>query len=584
MTGLEFLHPQVLWLLLIPALFWILLIIRGQRRIAAFFSQEVYAKLSKETKTVSAEVRITLFSLALMMMLIALAQPVIEKERVKINQKAIDLIVAMDISRSMEAKDLYPNRLAWAKKKLLSLIGHTEGIRIGVMAFAENAYVVTPITEDKDVASYLVQNLETGSITEKGTNLLQLLDTASGQLKDELHKYLLIISDGGDATDYSEAIALAKERGLTLFVLATATAKGAPIEEKGGSFVKKEGKIVLTQLNEKIKDLALETGGVYIESIAADEDISVMLQEIKKIAVEQEVDTKTVKRYVQLFVYFLVIAAVLLLYALHSLPKKSTLAVTAFIASLALPQPSYAGLTDFQYIDEAQALYQAKEYGKSQKAFESVDASPQRDYNIANTLYRQKRYKEAIKAYEKLPKTSELRQKALHNMGNAYAYAKEIDKAIAAYEEALKLGEDRDTRENLETLKKLKQNQQQKNKKNDQKKQKDSKDQKKKDQKGSKKEQQEKQSKEQKDKNGESKQQKQEKKSASQKEKEQAKKSKKDDKKEAQKVQSRPQRSQKELTDKEEKKLLQQLQMQKGKSFRYPVESAYKRKEHDKPW
>ena len=84
------------------------------------------------------------------MMFIALAQPVMEKDKIKINQKAIDVIVAMDISRSMEAKDLFPSRLEWSKKKLLHFIDLTKVIRIGVMAFAQSAYVVTPITEDKD--------------------------------------------------------------------------------------------------------------------------------------------------------------------------------------------------------------------------------------------------------------------------------------------------------------------------------------------------------------------------------------------------------------------------------------------------
>lgn len=592
-----FLHETFLWLSLLPIIFATMLSMSSKKTRQAIFSQEIYEKLTQKGKTLSHGFRLTLFTLALVMMFIALAQPVIEKEKIKINQKAIDVIVAMDISRSMEAKDLYPSRLEWAKKKLLHFIDRTQMVRIGVMAFAQSAYVVTPITEDKDVANYLVDNLDTSSITENGTNLLQLLDTSNEQLKDSMHKYILLITDGGDNKDFEEEIAFAKENHLTLFILGVGTQKGAPIEDKYGKFLKKEGKIILTQLNTKIKDLALQTGGVYIQSIASDEDISTMLKEIKKIAEAKTIASKEIRSFVEFFSYFLIAALLLLFFAFHSLPRKGLSALVLLFA-LAHPNESQAGLTDFQVIKEASTAYEKSDFNVSKKAFESLakeSPSPETTYNLANTLYKQKKYKEAIEKYKSIPKSSDFKHKALHNLGNAYAYSKKLPEAIKAYEDALKIEEDKETKENLEAVKKMQEKQkkkkQNKNKKDNNKQNRDGKD--KKDKK------KEKQENKDKDKDKDKKEQKSSKKEQErkQKEKEKAKQEKQKqennrdkksekDKKEAakqQKLEAKP--SQKDLTDKEEKKLLQQLQMQKGQTFRYKIPSKFQKENHnDQPW
>ena len=590
---MTFQHESFLWLSLLPIVFALMLSMSGKKRRQAIFSQEIYEKLTQKGKSISSGLRLTLFTLALVMMFIALAQPVIEKEKIKVNQKAIDVIVAMDISRSMEAKDLFPSRLEWAKKKLLHFIDLTKVVRIGVMAFAQSAYVVTPITEDKDVANYLVDNLDTSSITENGTNLLQLLDTSNEQLKGSLHKYILLITDGGDNKNFEEEIAFAKENSLTLFILGVGTKKGAPIEDKYGNFLKKEGKIILTQLNAKIKDLALQTGGVYIQSIASDEDINTMLKEIKKIAEAKTITSKEIRTFVEFFSYFLIAAVVLLFFAFHSLPRKG---LSALILLLALIQPneSQAGITDFQTIKEARTAYETNDFNASQVAFENlaeVSPTPETTYNLANTLYKQKKYKEAIEKYKTIPKSSNFQQKALHNMGNAYAYSQKLQEAIKAYEDALKISDDKETKENLEAVKKM-QEKQKKNKKNKNKKDNNKQNKDGKDKKDKKKEQQDNKEKQKQDKDQKSskkeKEKKQKEKEKAKQKKEKQKKEKKSDKdnKEAakqQKIEAKP--SQKDLTDKEEKKLLQQLQMQKGQTFRYKIPSKFKKENHDdQPW
>ena len=177
----------------------------------------------------------------------------------------------------------------------------------------------------------------------------------------------------------------------------------------------------------------------------------------------------------------------------------------------------FASLLDFRTLDQAKELYEQGDYSGAQQGYEKIaDKNDELRFNLGDSYYKQKKYKEALSQYEKI-RSKELRAKALHNMGNSYANLKQIDKAINSYEEALKLNDDEDTAYNLELLKKIKDQQKKKNnqKKKDQKKEnkKQKEDQKKKGQEkekddkkeGKKKENKEKQKKKNKEKNGEKK-------------------------------------------------------------------------------
>jgi Ca-activated chloride channel family protein len=131
----------------------------------------------------------------------------------------------------------------------------------------------------------------------------------------------------------------------------------------------------------------------------------------------------------------------------------------------------WASLFDFKYLEEAKNAYEDKNYTKAERLYKKVE-NDEAKFNEADTLYRQKRYKEAIEAYEQV-NDAKLLAKKLHNIGNSYAQLKKIDEAITAYEEALTLGNDADTKFNLELLKKKKKKQDDKKKEDKEKKDKD---------------------------------------------------------------------------------------------------------------
>jgi Ca-activated chloride channel family protein len=339
-----------------------------------FFSEEVMEKLRVSENTLTLKARNGLFLLMAFFMILALAEPVIKDGTVEVKAKSADIMIALDISDSMLATDVYPNRLEMAKQKVLTLLDEAPNERIGIVAFAKNSYLVSPLSFDTGAVSFLLRQLDTSSITEKGTDFLSVLDVVSKSQDKKDKKYLLILSDGGDKSDFSDEIEMAKDNGITVFVLGVATKKGAPIKLKDGTFIKHNGDIIISKLNEKISDLATKTGGVYIQSTTSSNDIKTMLKEITKISDEKELKSEEIQRYIPLFYYPVGLALIILLIATSSMSKRESVNVpSAFIlfALLFVNPHAEAGLLDFMELKEAKEAYAKGEFEKSAKIYEN---------------------------------------------------------------------------------------------------------------------------------------------------------------------------------------------------------------------
>ena len=612
---MSFLHPEFLYFMLIPLFVLFALLLTQKESHEHFFTQEVMNKLRVGASSLSMKTRNVLFLFMGFFMIVSLAQPVINDGVVEVKAKSADIMIAFDISDSMLAGDVYPNRLKLAKEKAIELLKLAPNERIGVIAFAKNSYLVSPMSFDHGAVNFLLRQLDTSSITEKGTNFLSMLGVVDKNIKNK-KKYLLIISDGGDKKDFSDEIAFAKKNNITVFVLGVGTKKGSPIKRNDGSFIKYKGNIIISKLNENIANLATKTGGVYIQNVKSDEDIKTMLAEINSKSEQKELKSEKIHKYIQLFYYPLGVALMLLLIATSSFSKRVGSGFVMMVLFLSINPHAKAGMLDFMDLKEAKKAYESGDYKKSAKLYESYakeSGDSKAYYDSANALYKQKKYKEALKAYEKANfKDKELEAKKLANMGNAHAKEmkqEELKKAIKSYEESLKLKEDKDVRQNMEEVKKLLKKQQQKsqnkkNQKNNKKQKNKSKNQK--DKQNNKKEnKQDKNSKDKnkKNKNDSSKSQKSKEKKESakkdtnkkdaQKNREQQQKKqdlkkldkgKKDDKK-SQKTQKQPQQMKDKMSDAEEKKWLKQLNLQKS-TYLYRLNTQKPKEENsdEKPW
>ena len=487
---MTFLHPDFLYFVLPPLFILFGFLLTQKESQENFFSEDVMSKLRVSANTLTLKARNALFLLMGFFMVIALAEPVIKDGVIEVKAKSADIMIALDISDSMLANDVYPNRLELAKQKALLLLDNAPNERIGIVAFAKSSYLVSPLSFDHSAVSFLLKQLDTSSITQKGTDYLSILDVIAKVKDVSEKKYLLIFTDGGDSDDFSKEIEYAKEKNIVVFVLGLGTQKGAPIKLKDGSFIKHHGDIIVSKLNENISELATKSGGVYIQNSTSSEDVLAMLKEIGNKSEEKELKSEEVPRYTPLFYYPLAMALLLLLIATSSLKRAVKPISTVFVlfALLFVVEDSKAGILDFMELDKAKKAYDSKEYEKSAQSYtlHAKDTNnAQSFYNAGNSFYKSENYDEALKSYEKAVFADE-NQKAtnLSNIGNTHIkQAKEdsLQKAKKAYEDSLKLKEDKDTRENLREVKKLLEKQKQEQKEKDKQKENDKKDKDKKD-------------------------------------------------------------------------------------------------------
>ena len=461
---MSFLHPEFLYYLLPPIFVLFGFLLTQKESQAHFFSDEVIEKLRVSTNMMTLKARNALFFIVGILMVLALAQPVIKEGTVKIKAKSADIMIALDISDSMLAEDVYPSRLELAKKKALSLLADAPNERLGVIAFAKNSYLVSPLSFDSAAVSFLLSKLDTASITQKGTDYLSMLEVAANSQTKTEKKYLLILTDGADKGDFSEEIAYAKEKNIVVFILGMGSKKGAPIKQKDGSFIKYKGEIIISKLNEQISSLATKTGGVYIQNTISDKDIKTMYKEMQSVSDKKELKSQEIQKYIPLFYYPLGLALFILLVAMSSMSKRVKVEVPnlfmLFIIGFASMEAK-AGMLDFMELQKAKKAYEAGDYNNSAKIYEDYASTYQNGqsyYNAANSYYKQGNYKKALELYQKAVFDSDFqRADNFANIGNAYVKSKtpeSLNKAVEAYENSLKIKEDKDVRENLEAVKK----------------------------------------------------------------------------------------------------------------------------------
>ncbi len=411
-------------------------------------------------------------------MIIALSRPVMNEKEQSFEQEVASIVIAIDVSKSMLANDIYPNRLTMAKQKLLNIIEESKQNALAVILFAKSSFILSPVTQDFNSLKILVENLNTGMNFDNGSNIFSTLEATNKLLKDYENKNLLLLTDGGNATSYEKEIEYAKENKINVYTIAIATNKASAIKLDDGKFLTKEdGSIVTVALNENIKKLSLNTNGGYINYSINNSDLKQILDDIEQKSVKKQIESKKFKTYTELFYYPLALAIFILFIAFSSLPKFLSKKVTMSMIVLSLFFISTNDLKafefDFETIKKANKAYENNNFEEASKNFDKVLNTPEARYNYANSLYKEKKYKEALMQYKNVTTSNKnLEYKKLHNMGNSYVKLNDLENAKKMYENALKIQADKETRENLEKVQdildkiKKQQNKNQENQKN----------------------------------------------------------------------------------------------------------------------
>ncbi|MDG2395767.1 VWA domain-containing protein [Candidatus Thioglobus sp.] len=310
---------ELLYLIIPVALLWFFIHSKNSH-IEDLFSTAVLAKISLNNHKISTKTRLRLLLLSMALMIVALSKPALESGEIKLNKQLSDVIVAIDMSKSMLANDIYPNRFEFAKNKLQISLDEIKNTRIGILGFANQAFLISPLTDDFNSLKFLIKNLRLDSISLTGTNISNILKSANDLFGNSSNKQLLLLTDGGDSNDFSEEIDYANEQNIQVFIFDIASERGSSIHTESGALEDDYGNLVIVKENPNIIKLANKTQGSYLKYSLNNQDLSNFVNGFKQHASSK--NTSIVQKR-QLFYYPLTLALILSFFAFFSLPKKS---------------------------------------------------------------------------------------------------------------------------------------------------------------------------------------------------------------------------------------------------------------------
>lgn len=310
-------HLYALFALPILAVILIIAARRRRKRLHAFSEFAEKVALVGQYRPDRVFYSIVLMLLAYTFLVIAWAGPRLGFTWEEVQQSGLDIMVVVDVSESMLASDIKPNRLERAKREVYDLIGELRGDRVGIIAFAGVAFVQCPLTIDYGAARNFLSYLRTDLIPVQGSSLDEALELAKKSLSDsgeaaKGERIVILISDGEDHSQ--KALDLAdqfKEAGIKIYAIGLGDPTGAPVPDlaNGGFKHDDSGQIVLSKLNEGLlKSLAERTGGQYRQSSAAGFSLQTNLFADLGLEKDGKMESRRQKRWHERFQWFLVLA------------------------------------------------------------------------------------------------------------------------------------------------------------------------------------------------------------------------------------------------------------------------------------
>ncbi len=277
---MRFAHPQVLWMIVLLPLLALLVWGRlraGRQALRRALSRPMLERLTGHLSPGRTLSRHLLLVFGCLFLILAVARPQRGTQYVTAARLGIDIIIALDVSESMLAEDLKPNRLRRARHEISAVLDRLKGDRVGLIAFAGAAFVQCPLTLDYAAARMFLEFMGPDLLPEPGTDIAAALVTATGAFDQESEGFraLILITDGEDHEGkLKDAAKTAREAGIRIFTVGIGSESGEPIPERDdagnitGYKKDREGKVVLTRLNERgLRDVAEETGGMYVRAI-----------------------------------------------------------------------------------------------------------------------------------------------------------------------------------------------------------------------------------------------------------------------------------------------------------------------------
>jgi len=319
---MSFVNPQLFWILILPLILFAFFVVRHKDNVSNLFSKEVLKRLSVGDDALPLVARNVMMFIALLLMLIALARPVKERGSHVVDLEGLLAVVALDISGSMRAKDIYPNRLEFAKKKMVTLLKEMPNDELALVAFAHTSFMLAPFSSDTITLQQIIEGVSDKYINMNSTNFTFLGEYVSELLNKRRDKILILFSDGGEKKDLEAFAQIIKKEKIALYVVLVGTKKGAPVIDKKGKRVTKNGTIVITQRNDELGQIALQSGGAFVVASTGAEEIKALVKIIKEQHRSKKQGEITIHDREEYFYYPLGLALFILLMSFASIPRR----------------------------------------------------------------------------------------------------------------------------------------------------------------------------------------------------------------------------------------------------------------------
>lgn len=332
----RFANPEYLNLLyflpVLVGLFWYL----GRNRkklLQSFADSELHKTLFPTDSNLKRWTKFVVILLALTCLVFAAANPQVGTKMQEVKQTGIDVFILLDVSNSMMAEDIKPNRLEKAKYQISNLINKLRGDRIGLIIFAGQAYVQIPLTTDYSAANLFLSAVDVNSVPSQGTAIASAINLATASFDTlSTQKVIIAITDGEDHEgDVEKAVENAVSRGIKIYTIGLGSEGGVPIpvynnrNQLVGFKKDQEGNSVLTKLDEEtLKKIAIEGNGNYYRGTNYEDYLDKIYTELSELE-QTEFGVKKVTDYEDRFYFFLIPAIILLVIEFFVSEKKSPL-------------------------------------------------------------------------------------------------------------------------------------------------------------------------------------------------------------------------------------------------------------------
>lgn len=324
-------YLYLLFLLPILALIFLYQLYWKRKKQREFGDLELVKRLSPEKSVFKSVIKLLVFLLVFAGLVLGLVNPKIGTKMETVKREGIDIVFAVDVSKSMLCEDVAPNRLEKSKQVISQLINQLAGDRIGIVAYAGSAFPVLPITTDYGVAKMFLQSMNPTMVSSQGTSLDEAIKLSSTYFEedDQANKLLILISDG---EDHSEGANTASEEanklGIKIITIGIGTENGGPIPLKENGIVQsfqrdQNNAVVITKLNQaSLKAIAQNTKGGYVNGNNTKEVVDYVKNALDNIE-KTEFETQQFTDFNSQFQWFLGIAFALLVLDIFLLERKT---------------------------------------------------------------------------------------------------------------------------------------------------------------------------------------------------------------------------------------------------------------------